>query len=310
MKSKAAIIVGKNEPLEFVDLDIPKLKVGQVLVEIFYTSICGSQINEIRGDVAAKFIPHTSGHEGYGRVIDSGDSKHFQNDDKVIISWIKDKLLRESEPIKYGNVNSGKCSTFMKYAVVSENRLSLTDIEDNFNIAPFLGCAIPTAMNAVWKRKGDTLLLGLGGVGACAAAFLQNYLIEDDDGKFYGEDLDKNKVEKSGLKQYNGEKVDTIIDFTGNDKAFYEFWPGLKGKYIIAGNYNTKFSIDPMDFIFDRQIEGVRGDQRDLRSVFCKIGPSENLHKFNSAVGRTYFFDEINIAIDNFGRELKPVIVI
>ena len=67
---KAAILVKNKKPLILADVKIPKkLEIGQVLVKILYSGICGAQINEIDA-VKGKdnFLPHLLGHEGSGIV--------------------------------------------------------------------------------------------------------------------------------------------------------------------------------------------------------------------------------------------------
>ena len=73
MFAKAAVLFKTNQPLRVVNIKIPKLKKGQVLVKIYYSGICGSQIMEIEGKRGKdKYIPHTLGHEATGRVMDKG----------------------------------------------------------------------------------------------------------------------------------------------------------------------------------------------------------------------------------------------
>ena len=49
MKMTAAVLEKCGQPLELLDLEIPKLKRGQVLVKIAYSAICRSQLMEIGG---------------------------------------------------------------------------------------------------------------------------------------------------------------------------------------------------------------------------------------------------------------------
>ena len=45
---KAAVLTKSKNPLEICDIDLPEqLDFGQVLVKIFFSGICGAQINEI-----------------------------------------------------------------------------------------------------------------------------------------------------------------------------------------------------------------------------------------------------------------------
>ena len=77
MKTKAAVLCKIGEPLEVTELTIPDLKPHQVLVDIAYSGICGSQILEIEGGRGPdSYLPHTLGHEGahlppvHGAVLD------------------------------------------------------------------------------------------------------------------------------------------------------------------------------------------------------------------------------------------------
>jgi S-(hydroxymethyl)glutathione dehydrogenase/alcohol dehydrogenase len=45
---KAAILVEQRQPLEVAEIELPPdLEVGQVLVKIHYTGICGSQLGRL-----------------------------------------------------------------------------------------------------------------------------------------------------------------------------------------------------------------------------------------------------------------------
>ena len=69
-KMKAAILTHLQNPLIIDEIEIPQtLEAGQVLVKIYYSGICGSQLGEIDGVKGEdKFLPHLLGHEGSGTV--------------------------------------------------------------------------------------------------------------------------------------------------------------------------------------------------------------------------------------------------
>ena len=71
---KAAILVNLKEELVVDEVNLPSnLDVGQVLVRLKYSGICGSQLGEIDGAKGEdKFLPHLLGHEGSGIVEDIG----------------------------------------------------------------------------------------------------------------------------------------------------------------------------------------------------------------------------------------------
>ena len=59
---KAAILQELNQPLVVDEVELPaELAVGQVLIKIAYSGICGSQLGEIKGVKGEdKYLPHLS----------------------------------------------------------------------------------------------------------------------------------------------------------------------------------------------------------------------------------------------------------
>ena len=53
MKFKAAVLVESKSPLVIEDLEFQPLTVGQVLVKLDSSGVCGAQINEIDADLLA-----------------------------------------------------------------------------------------------------------------------------------------------------------------------------------------------------------------------------------------------------------------
>ena len=61
---KAAILTEQNAPLVVADVKVPGLDVGQVLVDLAYSGICGKQLEEISGKRGPDaYLPHLLGHE-------------------------------------------------------------------------------------------------------------------------------------------------------------------------------------------------------------------------------------------------------
>jgi D-arabinose 1-dehydrogenase-like Zn-dependent alcohol dehydrogenase len=71
-------------------------------VRVFYSGICGAQINEIQAAKGPdKFLPHLLGHEGYGEVVDVGELvKTVTKGDKVILHWMPGSGI-QSDPAQY-----------------------------------------------------------------------------------------------------------------------------------------------------------------------------------------------------------------
>lgn len=175
MRSKAAILTAINEPLAIDEVEIPALGVGQVLVKVYRSGICGAQIGEIAGAKGPdKYLPHLLGHEGSGFVVEAGPGvKYVKKDDAVVMHWRKGRGI-EAEPPKYkwGNkvVGGGWVTTFNEYAVVSENRLTAIADDIPLEIAALMGCAVTTAFglvnNEAHLKIGQSIAVaGCGGVG-------------------------------------------------------------------------------------------------------------------------------------------------
>lgn len=88
--AKAAVLARSREPLIVDEIRFPDaLQAGQVLAKIYYTSICGAQINEIEAVKGPdKFLPHLLGHEASGIVIETGPGvTHVKSGDTVVLHW-------------------------------------------------------------------------------------------------------------------------------------------------------------------------------------------------------------------------------
>lgn len=175
-KMKAAVLVAQRQPLVIADLELPKgLAVGQVLVKIHYSGICGSQLGEIEGVKGEdKYLPHLLGHEGSGVVLEVGPGvRHVSSGDSVVLHWRKGIGIESPVPeYKWDGrtVNAGWVTTFNEYAVVSENRLTKIPEGTDMAVAALFGCAVTTGFGAVVNNAkvkiGDSVVVfGAGGVG-------------------------------------------------------------------------------------------------------------------------------------------------
>src|SRR3990167_7534111 len=174
----AAALEEQQRPLVLRQLEIPEyLSVGQVLVLVMSSGICGAQLNEIAGTKGPdKYLPHTLGHEGHGIVVATGPGvKHVKPRDSVVIHWRKGVGI-ESEPPKYWcpelreYIGGGWNTTFQEYSVVSENRLTKIPDDVPSEIAALFGCAVTTGLGIVAneaqvKMGQSVVVFGCGGVG-------------------------------------------------------------------------------------------------------------------------------------------------
>src|SRR5262245_29250707 len=88
--SKAAILAQSRAPLAIDEVELPEsLGVGQALVRVLYTSICGAQINEIAAVKGPdRFLPHLLGHEASAEVLEIGPGvTNVMPGDTVVLHW-------------------------------------------------------------------------------------------------------------------------------------------------------------------------------------------------------------------------------
>lgn len=173
---KAAVLTELKAPLVIAELQMPEtLAVGQVLVKIHFSGICGSQLGEIDGAKGEdKYLPHLLGHEASGTVLSIGPGvKHVKPDDKVVLHWRKGLGIESETPHFTWNgrkVNAGWITTFNEYAIVSENRVTAIPSDSDLEVAALFGCAVTTGFGVVENnaklRIGESVVVfGAGGIG-------------------------------------------------------------------------------------------------------------------------------------------------
>lgn len=262
---KAAILTELGAPLTVAELDTPALGVGQVLVKVFASGICGAQLGEISGAKGSdKWLPHLLGHEGGGVVLEIGlGVSMVKPGDHVVMHWRKGPGIEAAPPrYQWGDktVGGGWVTTFNDVAVVSENRLTPIDKDIPFEIAALMGCAVTTALgminNEAKLKIGESVAVaGCGGVGlnVIQAAVLVggNPIIAIDKHK------SKAKMAMSfgathiistggGRKEFdialkdftNGQGVDVFVDCTGSCEmisAGYDLIKPAGGRMILLG---------------------------------------------------------------------------
>lgn len=172
---KAAVLYELNKPLKVCDVELTALKVGQVLVKVLVSGLCGAQLQEIKGFKGnEKFLPHLMGHEGCGIVQEVGlGVQYVKPGDKVVLHWRTGKGIESGFPeylLSGKRLTSGKVVTFTEYAIVSENRVTTVPTETCPFFAALLGCGMTTALGVInnetnLKFGESVAVIGCGGVG-------------------------------------------------------------------------------------------------------------------------------------------------
>ena len=332
MINKAAVLFKTRSKLKIIkNFELPKISDNQVLVQIKYSSICGSQIMEIEGKRGKDMhLPHCLGHEGAGRVIEIGKNvKKLKLGDEVILSWIKSNGCSDKGiNFKYKNIkiNAGPITTFSKYSILPENKCIKKPKNLPSKIAAIFGCSILTGggivIKLLKKKKKNTkiCLIGLGGVGTSTLLALK--ALSFNNISIY--DLDKTKYKI--FKKFNLKFLKNLDDC----KDYYDYCfdssgavesieKGIKiinnkGKLVISSHPDSnKFvRIYPHEFIKGKTIIGNwggNGNPEKYVELFSNLYKKKKF-KCDIMLSKTYSLNEINTCIGDFKKNkvLKPLI--
>lgn len=292
MKTLAAVLNEINKPLTIEELTIPQLKDGQVLVDVAYSGVCRTQLNEILGSKGRdKYLPHTVGHEGAGVVRQVGPGvEKVKAGDHVVLTWIKgdgaDVASSEYRRSNGSAVNSGAVSTLMTRTIASENRLVKITPKMSLREASLLGCAIPTGAGTVFNTAkiaagSSVAVFGVGGIGlsavlaakmATAAVIIAVDIHQHklNQAMALGATDTVNANEQDALSAIHsitaGRGVDYAIESAGARQSMETAFQSVRcdgGLCVLAGNLPSgqQISIDPFDLIKGKRITGTWGGE-------------------------------------------------
>jgi S-(hydroxymethyl)glutathione dehydrogenase / alcohol dehydrogenase len=288
---RAAILVEQRKPLVIAEIALPQqLEVGQVLVKMLTSGICGSQIGEIDGAKGEdRFLPHLLGHEGCGIVEAIGPGVRFiKPGQKVVLHWRKGLGIEPVTPVYDWDgrrVNAGWVTTFNEYSIVAENRVTPVADDTDPEVAALFGCAVTTGFGVVTNNArvaiGESVVVfGAGGVGlniVQAAAMSSAYPL-------IAVDLHDNKLELAKslgathtinastqdaaaeiAKILGGTGLDVFIDNTGSP-AIIEMGYGMvkpQGRVVLVGvpKKGNNINIYSLPMHFGKTMTGSQGGE-------------------------------------------------
>ncbi len=288
MKTAAAILVEQRKPLVVDEVEVPAIGYGQALVDISVSRICGSQIGEIDGVKGPdRFLPHLLGHEGGGTVLETGPGvKHVKAGDRVVLHWRPGRGIESQPPVYSWNgkkTNAGFLTTFNRYAVISENRLTTVPPDTDYEICSLLADTLTTGFGVINNdarvRIGESVVIvGCGGIGlgvvlgAKLAGAHPIITVDIHDHKLqkaaafgatHGINSTTTDFTAEVLKILDGKLADVVIDGTGNpqviEKAFALASP--VGRCVIFGvmAHDRKLSFNTLPLHFGKVLTGSHG---------------------------------------------------
>ena len=308
-----------------------ELEVGQVLVAVHYSGICGSQIGEIQGRKGPDaHLPHLLGHEGSGLVKAIGPGvRRVSPGDHVVLHW-RPGLGIDAVPPRYSwkgrPLNAGFVTTFNEMAVVSENRVTPIPPDFPMDLAPLLGCAVTTGLGVVCndaqvKIGESVVVLGAGGVGlnivqgaAMASAWPVIALDRFDNrlelarkmGATHVINTERDPGYKNRiLSPIGAQGADVVVDNTGNPQMI-ELAYGIthpRGRTILVGvpGVEDRVSLHTLALHFGKVFTGSHGGDAQPHEDIPRYVNLYQQGRLNleDLITRRYGLEEINQAIDD-----------
>jgi Zn-dependent alcohol dehydrogenase len=335
MKSVAAIDTGYGKPLVVDEIELPDPRPEQVIVKLYSSGVCHSQLHQMHNKDAAR--PFVMGHEGTGVVTKVGrDVTHLKEGDTAIVTWVPRKPEKGRRPPSMTGASyqetplNGMVWTWGEDVLVNSDYVVRVASDIPKDVSCIVGCAVLTGAGAVLNtakvRPADSVaVFGVGGVGLCAlrmAALLDAYPL-------IAVDLQDDKLafakEFGATHTVNASKTDpvqAIIDITrggadycfdaiGVKKTMEQVLPATRGggpgadnhggMAVLIGWPQTDITIDARHFMQHQRIYrgslGATYPERDF-DMFLRMH-KEGKFPLDKLVTKSYSLDQINEACDD-----------
>ena len=246
-----------GQPFSIDEVEVPKIALSDVLIEVKAAGICGSDVHYGRGEFSPDKIPLILGHEGAGVVKEVGENvRHIKVGDRVVVHYViscghcrpclqgHDNRCRQR--LSIGHSVDGVFAEFI--GIPAANAIKMAD-NIPFEQGAITGCAVSTAyhaLNVSGLNKGDSVVVfGLGGVGLHAVMWAKFYgagkIIAVDPidskleaGRKYGADVLVNPSKSDAVEliksETDGWGVDVVVECSGSSKAMEQAIKAIKGK--------------------------------------------------------------------------------
>ncbi len=285
---RAMAVVDFRRPLELIDVPMPKVELGFVLVRILTCGVCYSDYKTSHGKMPwspTLRLPHVPGHEICGEVAEAGTETGFRPGEKVIVynywscgtcAMCRMGLENLCEHLT-GWVGFNTPGGFEEYlAVPAERLLRLPEGVTPEQAAP-TSCSLGTSYRAVVTRgqvkPGQTVIVqGVGGVGlnsvqvACASG--AHVLAVDIDQKHLDVAMRLGATKgaligeaaRAMVRDFtSGLGADVVIDTVGHEESLHEaaMMTRRGGRVVGVGYVANGFAKVQTDDWVLREIEFI-----------------------------------------------------
>jgi Zn-dependent alcohol dehydrogenase len=176
MQTRAAVDVEHGQPLAIEEITLPDPNADEVLVELYASGICHSQLHQLHNPDLPR--PMLLGHEATGVVTAKGANvSHVREGDRVMVTWVPRDITVEDPQVprtRYSyrgrNFEGPNIYTWAEH-VLAHHQMVLPLAKDvSVEDTAIIGCATVTGVGAVLGsakvKPGETVaVFGVGGVG-------------------------------------------------------------------------------------------------------------------------------------------------
>jgi hypothetical protein len=293
---KAAVITQFNQPWEIKQIPIPEPKEGQVLIKIYASGMCGTDLHASHGMLPIT-PPIVAGHEPVGEIVKLGPGvTHLKLKDRVGVSWHQAGCGRchycQSKRDLYCNGLKGGAYTWMQlgggnseYMLAFANACTLIPDKLSYEEAAPLFCAGYTVSSGYFNAHpvaGEVIaVLGIGGLGHIAVQLAKAKghkviaITEQEDKKALSKKLGADEVivasRDIGQKLLALGGADIILDCGNSNVMAQDALMGLRpeGRLVIMGIDPKPLEISSMHLILSQR--KIIGSTQNHRSDLVDI---------------------------------------
>lgn len=183
-KTKAAIDINFNEPLIIDEIVLSDPKPEQVIVKLYASGICGSQLFNLQHPKVTR--PQLLGHEATGVIVKVGSNvKNLKEGDDVLISWIPFDATKDTDYLQWCDIGWGRKKlksilfTWSEHTIIHKQFVSPLPKGFEKYSTSIVGCAVSTGycsvQNMVNLLPGNSVaVFGIGGLGIFALNAAKN----------------------------------------------------------------------------------------------------------------------------------------
>lgn len=333
---KAARLIEYGQPLEIVEMDIPKPLGHQVLLKVVGAGACRTDFYIRQGiirDVMPIEPPLTLGHEVSGVVYDTGENvRGFEKGDQVLVNGVTPcnvckfcRVGRENvcENLRMIGETTGLDGGYAEFMLVPDYRqlVKANGIPDLKAATPLTDAGL-TSYHAVKSKMLPKLssdsyvaVVGVGGLGHAAIQLLRSLtqatliavdIVETklDLAINLGANLALNPFEVDVSEEVkritNGKGIDVILELVGSEESLETAMSmvGRGGRIVIVGFGGILHYPSAKGSVFEIEVVGSNyGGIRELEELV-------DLYKKGALRFEVTFrkLEEINGVLDDFGK--------